>query len=64
MNLTPWATVRLTLTRLNRTAPSTLLEVGLVTERYVLPEHVKTIVEEAGQHWDWMVAQTTASSQR
>jgi len=37
---------------------------NLVKERYVLPEHVKTIVEEAGQHWDWMMAQTTASAQR
>jgi len=36
----------------------------LVTERYVLPEHVTTIVEEAGQHWDWMMSQTTASAQR
>ena len=36
----------------------------LVQERYVLPEHVKTIVEEAGQHWDWMMSQTTASAQR
>jgi hypothetical protein len=36
----------------------------LVTERYVLPEHVKTIVEEARQHWDWMMAQTTTSAQR
>jgi hypothetical protein len=34
---------------------------GLVAERYVLPEHVKTIVEEAGQHWDWMMTQTSAS---
>jgi Alpha/beta hydrolase domain len=36
----------------------------LVAERFVLAEHVKTIIEEAGQHWDWMMAQTTASAQR
>ena len=29
----------------------------LAHERYVLPEHVKTIVQEAGQHWDWMMTQ-------
>jgi len=36
----------------------------LVEERYVLAEHVNTIVEEAGQHWDWMMAQASASAQR
>ena len=32
----------------------------LVEERYVLQEHVKPIVDDAGQHWDWIMAQTTA----
>lgn len=36
----------------------------LVEERFVLPEHVRRIVEEAGQHWDWMMAPTSASAQR
>jgi hypothetical protein len=34
----------------------------LVEQRYVLPEHVKRIVEESGQHWDWVMTQTTASA--
>ena len=34
----------------------------LAEERYVLSEHVKRIVEEAGQHWDWMMTQTSASA--
>ena len=28
----------------------------LAAERYVLQEHVKRIVDAAGQHWDWMMA--------
>lgn len=34
----------------------------LVEQRYVLPEHVNRIVEEAGQHWDWAMTQTSASA--
>jgi hypothetical protein len=31
----------------------------LATERYVLGPDVKPIVEEAGQHWDWIMTQAT-----
>jgi len=34
----------------------------LVEERYLLPEHVKPIVENAGQHWDWMMTPATTSA--
>ena len=38
---------------------------GLVKERYLLQEHVKPIVEAAGQHWDWMMTpQGGAASSR
>jgi len=33
----------------------------LVKERYLLPEAVAKIVEEAGQHWDWTMGQSAAS---
>jgi hypothetical protein len=28
----------------------------LAGEHYLLQEHVKRIVDAAGQHWDWMMA--------
>ncbi|HYA17396.1 MAG TPA: alpha/beta hydrolase domain-containing protein [Bryobacteraceae bacterium] len=33
----------------------------LVKGRYLLAEHVKAIVERAGEHWDWQMAQAGAS---
>ncbi|HLK46532.1 MAG TPA: alpha/beta hydrolase domain-containing protein, partial [Bryobacteraceae bacterium] len=33
----------------------------LVQQRYLLQEHVKDIVEAAGQHWDWMMSSESAS---
>jgi Alpha/beta hydrolase domain len=27
----------------------------LVKDRYLLPEHVKPVVEAAGQHWGWIM---------
>jgi hypothetical protein len=33
----------------------------LVAERFLLQEHVRPVVEAAGQHWDWMMAPATAS---
>jgi hypothetical protein len=33
----------------------------LVEERYLLQEHVRPVVEAAGQHWDWLMAQPAAS---
>ena len=32
----------------------------LAQQRYLLPEHVKPIVDAAGQHWDWIMAQGTS----
>jgi hypothetical protein len=37
---------------------------SLTQERYLLPDHVRTIVENAGQHWDWMVAPAKTSESR
>jgi hypothetical protein len=33
----------------------------LVAERFLLQEHVRPVVEAAGQHWDWMMAPASAS---
>jgi hypothetical protein len=33
----------------------------LVEDRYLLQEHVRPVVEAAGQHWDWMMTPATAS---
>ncbi len=35
---------------------------GLVKERYLLQEDVKTIVEDAGKHWDRSMPFTTDST--
>jgi hypothetical protein len=37
---------------------------GLVKERYLLQEDVKTIVEDAGKHWDWSMSLTTNSTMK
>ena len=37
---------------------------GLVKERYLLQADVKTIVEDAGKHWDWSMSLTTSSTTR
>ena len=34
----------------------------LVKDRYLRQEHVKTVVEAAGQHWDWMMAAQSGST--
>ena len=31
----------------------------MVQQRYLLQEDVKTIVEQAGQHWDWTMSAKT-----
>jgi alpha/beta hydrolase family protein len=33
----------------------------LAQERYLLPEHVKPVVEAAGQHWDYLVAAASSN---
>ena len=35
----------------------------LATERYLLPEHVKPLVEAAGQHWDWVMNPVSATGE-
>lgn len=34
----------------------------LVADRYLLAEHVKPIVQNAGEHWDWLVRPETTST--
>jgi len=36
----------------------------LAGDRYLLQEHVKPIVDAAGQHWDWMMAPASSQSSR
>jgi hypothetical protein len=36
----------------------------LAGDRYLLQEHVKRIVDAAGQHWDWMMAPASSQSSR
>jgi hypothetical protein len=33
----------------------------LASDRYLLQEHVKRIVDAAGQHWDWMMASSAST---
>jgi len=33
----------------------------LAEQRYLLPEHVKPVVDAAGQHWDWLMSTDTSS---
>jgi len=33
----------------------------LAQERYLLPEHVKPVVEAAGQHWDYLMAASSSN---
>jgi hypothetical protein len=35
---------------------------ALAKDRYVLQEDVKTIVDEAGKHWDWTMSTLTSRS--
>jgi hypothetical protein len=34
----------------------------MVKQRYLLAEHVKPIVDKAGEHWDWTMGQTAAGA--
>ena len=36
----------------------------LVQERYLLQEDLPTIVQAAGEHWDWTMGQMSASQSR
>ena len=35
---------------------------GLARDRYLLEEHVRPIVDAAGQHWDWMMSPETSGA--
>jgi hypothetical protein len=34
----------------------------MVAQRYLLAEHVKTIVQKAGEHWDWTMGQSSPAT--
>jgi hypothetical protein len=34
----------------------------LVQQRFLLAEHVKTIVQKAGEHWDWATGQANQAA--
>jgi hypothetical protein len=36
----------------------------LVQERYLLQEHVKAVVDAAGQHWDYLVTTTLSQGSK
>jgi hypothetical protein len=35
---------------------------ALAKDRYLLPEDVKTVVDEAGKHWDWTMSNLTTTT--
>ena len=35
---------------------------GLAQDRYLLREHVRPIVDAAGEHWDWMMSPKTSGA--